>query len=132
METTFHQPRVSKAAMIIGWILGIAPMGLMFLSAYFKLARVPMAVEGFHKAGYADSAILYIGIVEVACAILYLIPQTAVLGAILVTGYLGGATNHHVRVGEPFVMPILLGVLVWLGLFLRDRRIRAVLPFRRS
>lgn len=133
MEMNIEQPRnVSMAATIIGWILALPPVGLMLMSAYFKLARVPMAVEGFQKAGYADSAILYIGIAEVACVLLYLIPQTAVLGAILMVGYLGGAANHHVRSQETeFIVPILLGVIAWLGLYLRDRRIRQLVPIRR-
>jgi hypothetical protein len=132
VETTLDQPRTSKAVTIIGWILALPPVGLMLMSAYFKLARVPMAVEGFQKAGYADRAILYIGIAEVACVLLYLVPQTAVLGAILMAGYLGGAACHHVRSQEAFIAPILLGVVAWLGLYLRDRRVRALVPIRRS
>jgi hypothetical protein len=89
-----------------------------------------VAVEGFAKLGYPERAALWIGIVEIACTVLYLIPRTAVLGAILLTGYLGGATNTHVRVGEPFYMPVLLGVLVWLGLFLREPRLRPLVPLR--
>jgi len=69
--------------------------------------------------------------VEIACAIIYLIPQTSVLGAILLTGYLGGATATHVRVGEPVFMPVIMGVVIWLGIFLRDRRVRALVPIRR-
>jgi len=76
--------------------------------------------------------LLTLGIVEASCAILYLIPRTAVLGAILVTGYLGGAVATHARVGDPaFITPALLGVIAWLGLFLRDRRVRALIPLRR-
>jgi len=73
---------------------------------------------------------LALGIVEIACTIIYLIPQTSVLGAILLTGYLGGATATHARVGEPFIFPVLLGVLVWLGIYLRCGRLRAILPIR--
>jgi hypothetical protein len=77
------------------------------------------------------SLALGLGITEVACTIIYLIPRTAVLGAILLTGYFGGATATHVRVGDPsFVGPVVLGVLVWLGLFLRDDRLRALIPLR--
>ena len=73
-----------------------------------------------------------LGILEVACTVIYLIPRTAVLGAILLTGYLGGATATHVRIGEPWFMPVLLGVVVWLGIYLRDPRLRALIPLRRS
>ena len=80
------------------------------------------------KFGYPESAATPIGIVEIACALLYTIPKTRVVGAVLVTAYLGGAVATHVRVGEPFVMPILLGILVWAGLYLRDARVRELLP----
>jgi hypothetical protein len=72
-----------------------------------------------------------LGIVALACAVLYAVPQTAVLGAILMTGYLGGATATHVRAAEPFAMAVIVGVLVWGGLYLRDARIRALIPFRK-
>jgi hypothetical protein len=70
-------------------------------------------------------------VVELCCVLLYLIPQTAVLGAILLTGYLGGATATHVRVDEAYFMPVVVGILVWLGLYLRDPRLRALVPWRR-
>jgi len=80
--------------------------------------------------GFTDRAGMFIGITALACAVLYLLPPTAVLGAILVTGYLGGAVVTHVRAQEPFFIPILFGVVIWLGLFLRDPRLRVLIPFR--
>lgn len=71
-----------------------------------------------------------LGIVELACVVIYLIPQTAVLGAILLTAYLGGATATHVRISDAFFIPIIVGMLIWLGLYLRDGRIRELLPLR--
>lgn len=71
-----------------------------------------------------------LGILEVACVVVYLIPRTAVLGAILLTGYLGGAVATHLRVGDPCFGPILLGVVLWGGLFLRDPRLRTLIPLR--
>jgi hypothetical protein len=71
-------------------------------------------------------------IVEIACAVLYAIPRTSVLGAILLTGYLGGATSTHVRAGEPFYLAVGTGIVVWLGLYLRDERLRALIPLRSS
>ncbi len=122
----------SKPAVIIGWIVSILPALLLFFSAAMKFAKPPGFVESFHKYGYPDNLILILGIVETACTILYLLPRTAVLGAILLTGYLGGAVATHARVSEPaFVMPLLCGILVWLGLYLRDRRLRALIPFRK-
>ena len=133
MTTTDAIPpaRVSRAGFWIGWSISILPVFALAMSSYMKLARVPAAVEGFKKFGYPDRLILILGVVELSCAILYLIPQTAVLGAILVTGYFGGAIATHARVSEPqFVIPFILGILAWLGLFLRDRRVRALIPLR--
>jgi len=114
-----------------GWALSLLPMPLLFLSAYFKLSGAPQAMEGFIKYGYPQQSLLVIGIVEVLCTVLYLIPRTAVLGAILLTGYLGGAASTHIRVGEPFFIPILFGVLLWGGLYLRDERLRSLIPWRK-
>jgi hypothetical protein len=100
-----------------------------------KLVKPPIVVTSTVQLGYPESVILPLGIVLLACTVVYVIPRTAVLGAILLTGYLGGAVATHVRVGAgafPIVFPIILGVLVWGGLFLRDERIRAVIPVRRQ
>src|SRR5579864_6669323 len=122
---------VSKASLIIGWIISLLPALLLLFSAVMKLAKLPQVVEEFHKFGYADHVVRVIGVVELACTIIYLIPRTAVLGAILVTGYFGGATATQVRIGDPtFFAPVLCGVFIWLGLFLRDPRLRALVPLR--
>ncbi len=90
---------------------------------------VKREMVGHH--GYPANSIPWILIAEIVSAVLYVIPRTAVLGAILLTGYFGGATATHVRLGEPaFVIPVVVGVIVWLGLVLRDSRLRALLPFR--
>jgi hypothetical protein len=96
-----------------------------------KLAQPQAVLDEFARLGYGSGIAVAIGIVEIACTIIYVVPQTAVLGAILLTGYLGGATATHLRIGDPFYGPILFGVLVWLGLFLRDARLRAIVPLRR-
>jgi DoxX-like protein len=89
-------------------------------------------MQGFAQYGYPARSIPVVGILEVACAIVYLIPRTAVLGAILVTGLLGGAIASNVRINNPaFIAPLILGVLVWGGLYLRDQRLRALIPLRR-
>ena len=85
------------------------------------------------RLGFSESAIVPIGLVLIICTILYLIPVTAVLGAILLTGYLGGAVATHVRVGEelfPIFFASTFGVLLWLGLFLQDTRLRTLIPLR--
>jgi hypothetical protein len=115
----------------IGWILGVLVALLLLASAVMKVMKVPSVVEGFAHFGYPERVILGLGVVELTCAVLYLIPRTAVLGAVLVTGYLGGATATTLRVGEPYFLPALLGVVAWLGIYLRDARVRALLPLRR-
>ena len=113
-----------------GRIMSALPVLMLLLSGVMKLVKPAAVVEGFVRLGYPESLTVGIGIVELACAALYVVPRTSVLGAILLTAYLGGATATHVRIGESFFMPILLGVLVWGGLFLRDERLRALLPLR--
>lgn len=103
---------------------------MMTLSALGKFFAPPEMVEQIEKLGYTKELIFKIGIVELVCVIFYAVPQTAVIGAILLTGYLGGAINTHVRVHEPVVIPIVLGVFVWLGVFLREPRLRALMPWR--
>jgi hypothetical protein len=123
--------RASRAAVWTGWIIGILPVFALVMSASMKLAHGQAVVEGFTKFGYPQRLLTILGLVELSCAILYLIPRTAVLGAILMTGYFGGAIATHVRMSDPmFVMPFLCGVLAWLGLFLRDHRLRALIPLR--
>ena len=113
-------------------ISGLVCLMLMF-SASMKLMNSKEVTDQFvDKLGYPADLTFAIGIVEISCVILYLIPQTAVLGAVLLTGYLGGAVATHVRIQDNFLAPVIGGVLVWLGLYLRDSRIRALLPFRRS
>jgi hypothetical protein len=89
-------------------------------------------MQGFVHYGYPDGVLPKIIVTEIVCALIYAIPRTSVLGAILLTGYLGGATVTHVHAGEPFFLPIVVGIAVWLGLFLRDTRLRALVPVRSS
>ena len=132
MTPDVSTPATSKAMFWTGWIISTVPalmMGGMGIVIFFAAPK--MIAEGMTKYGYPESVGRPLLAIEIACVVLYLIPQTAVLGAILLTGYLGGAVATHVRAGEPFWMPLLVGVLVWLGLFLRDARIRALVPLRR-
>ena len=96
-----------------------------------KFVKPASVVEGFAHLGIPEKFAFGLGVLELACTILYLIPQTSILGAILLTGYLGGATCTHLRVGDPFFMPVLVGVFVWGGLFLREPRLRELIPLRR-
>lgn len=121
-----------KKLLWIGYTMSALPALLLLFSGTMKLLKPPSVMEGFVRLGYDESLALGIGLVELACTVLYLIPRTSVLGAILLTGFLGGATATHVRVGEPFYAAVLLGVLVWGGLFLRDERLHVLLPLRKS
>jgi len=95
-----------------------------------KITKADVAVEGFAKMGWPDNVLVPLGIVELACVVIYLFPRTAVLGAILITGYLGGAIATHVHQGENFIGPAAFGVIAWLGLYLREPRLRVLAPWR--
>jgi hypothetical protein len=104
---------------------------MLLFSGIMKLLKPEDVVKGFEHLGYPDHLALALGIVEIGCTLVYLMPPTAVLGAILLTGYLGGAIATHVRLLEmQFLAPLILGVLIWGGLFLRDPRVRALIPIR--
>ncbi|WP_299464857.1 DoxX family protein [uncultured Gimesia sp.] len=109
-----------------------ALMAFMFgMSAVMKFKGGPELSEGMAHLGLPESMIFPLAILELTCLVIYLIPWTAVLGAILLTGYLGGAICIHWRVGDPFVVQIGIGVLVWLGICLRDHRLWQLMPFRK-
>ena len=124
---------VSTKSLWIGRIVSGLPALFLLVDGAMKLVKPKVVVEATTKLGYSESVIVPIGIVLIACTILYLIPPTAVLGAILLTGYLGGAVATHVRAAAgvfPIVFPIILGALLWLGLYLHDVRLRALIPLR--
>jgi hypothetical protein len=124
---------VSKAALWAGRILSAVGALFMLLDGVMKLVKPGFVVEATVRLGYPEGVILGLGIVLTASTVLYLVPRTSVLGAILLTGYLGGAVASHVRLGEgpfPVLFPVLFGALLWGGLVLRDARLRALLPLR--
>jgi hypothetical protein len=115
-----------------GWIVSALPALGLVMSGSMKLIQPENMKEGFDHLGWDMNVAFTLGIVELSCTLIYLNPRTSVLGAILLTGYLGGATATHVRIGETaFVFPIILGVLVWGGLYLRYAGVRALVPLRR-
>lgn len=130
--TEMNKARVpGRGAVVAGWVLMCLPAALMVLSGVMKLVQPPEVMEGMSKLGWTSGRVTVLGVVELACAVLLLVPRTAGLGAILVTGYLGGATATHAQAGEvQFVVPVLLGMMAWLGLYLRDPRVRALVPLR--
>ncbi|QOV89804.1 DoxX family protein [Humisphaera borealis] len=111
----------SKKQRLIGWILSVLLVAFLIgASAMGKFTEWPGKAEMFQKMGFTTDLMFKIGIVETVVAVLFLIPRMGFLAAILLTGYLGGATVTHVRVGDVFFMPVLIGVLVWVALGLRN------------
>jgi len=117
-----------------GIIVSALPALFLLMDAAGKFARPTGVVDGTTSLGYQESVILPLGILLLVCTVLYIVPKTSVLGAILLTGYLGGAVATHVRIANPLfthiLFPVYLGVLIWLGLWLRDTRVRNLLPLR--
>jgi hypothetical protein len=122
----------SKASVWTGRILSSLAILLFLFTGSLSLLKPAVAAQGFAHYGYPGGDLARIAVVEIACALVYAIPPTSVLGAILLTGYLGGAVATHVRVGEPPYLAMVVGIVVWVGVFLRDARVRAVIPLRRA
>ena len=134
-ESVYANVPSSRARRRIGAIMaGIAILFLLF-DAVGKLVLIPQVVEGSVQLGYPESSVRVIGIILLTCVLLYLVPRTSVFGAILLTGFLGGAVATHFRVGSPLLshtlFPVYLGALIWAGLLLREDRLRSLLPLRR-
>ena len=123
----------SKAPIWIGRTLSMIIVLFMLFDGAVKVIKIQPVVEGTVKAGYPESSIIPIGLAALVSAILYAIPQTAVLGAILLTGYFGGAVATHVRLGDSnYLFAAMFGVIAWLGIYLRDARLRALIPIRQA
>ncbi len=131
MEPTTPPAPVSKAARVTGYILTALPVLMLLFSGTMKFIPSPQLNEGFKHLELPVGFAFGLGILELTCTIIYLIPRTAVLGAILLTGYLGGAILCHLRVGDPYFLQFIFGVALWGGLYLRDPRLRDLIPLRR-
>ena len=116
----------------VGRVISILVSLLFAMSALMKLRGGPEVIQGMAHLGLPESLIVPLAILEISCVVIYLIPATSVLGAILLTGYIGGAICTHWRVGDPFFIQIALGIFVWLGLYLRENRLKALIPLRTS
>jgi len=123
--TDLIETKPSKGMLWTGWILTIIP-GLFLLSGSFTaLSGSAMVVEGMKPFGFNPVIMPYLGATELLCSVLFLIPRTAPIGAILMTAYMGGATITHARVGDPkWIVPVIFGVIVWIGLLLRRPDLR--------
>ena len=134
MQSSTQTAPISRKRLWAGRIISGLPSLFLLLDGIAKLVKPAVVVEGTVKLGYPETVIVPLGIVLLTCTILYVIPRTSVLGAILLTGYLGGAVATHVRVADPLfthvLFPVYLGVLIWGGLYLRDDRVRSLIPLR--
>jgi hypothetical protein len=129
-----HPTTTSSAKLLwTGRVLSGLPVAFLLLDATMKLVKPEPVVKATVELGYPESVIVGLGIVLLVCTILYMIPRTSALGAILLTGYLGGACASHVRHGDGWfaiLFPVVFGVLLWGGLWLRDERLRSLVPLR--
>lgn len=133
MNQSESNASVSNRMLWGGRIMSAIPVLMLLMSAAMKFLMPPEVVDGFEQMELPVGLAIGLGILELSCTVIYLIPKTSVLGAILLTGYLGGATLTHLRIGDPWLQiltPAMLGVLVWGGIFLRDPRLQALIPLR--
>jgi hypothetical protein len=115
----------------VGWALSVLAALLFLFSAFMKFKGGPELDQGMAHLGLPTSMVLPLGILELTCVVIYLIPPTSVLGAILLAGYVGGTIVTCWRVGDPFIVNIVLGLVVWLGIYLREPRLKELIPLRR-
>ena len=131
METVLSSPRPAAATLNkliwTGRVLSALVAAFLLFDGAIKLVPIAAVIESCHRLGYPAEIARHLGLLLVACTVLYVIPRTEMLGALLLTAYLGGATATHVRVGDPFWFPIVMGVVLWGGLYLRRPRIRGAL-----
>ncbi|MBA3344346.1 MAG: DoxX family protein [Gemmatimonadales bacterium] len=136
MESVIRTAPVSRTRQRAGLIMTVVAVLFLLFDSIIKVMRLAPAMEGTVQLGYPATAVLGIGIIQLVCLVTYVLPRTAVLGAILLTGYLGGAVATHVRIGSPLLthilFPVYVAVLIWGGLYLRDERLRALVPLRRQ
>ena len=135
MTSPANTSSVGKKRLVAGYVLTVLVALFLTFDTVIKVLKLAPAVQGTTKLGYPASAVLWIGLIELVCLTLYLVPRTSVLGALLLTGYLGGAIATHVRLGSPLLshtlFPIYVALLLWGGLYLRETRLRELVPFRR-
>lgn len=113
-----------------GRAISILASLVFLMSAFMKLRGGAEVMQGMAHLGLPESLIIPLAALEISCVTIYLIPVTSVVGAILLTGYIGGAICTHLRVGDPLAIQIVLGIVVWLGVYLRERRLKGLIPLR--
>ena len=120
-----------RAALWAGWIISALAILFLIFDGVSKVLKLAPAVEATVQLGYHESLVIGIGVIELVCLAIYIIPRTSILGAILLTGYLGGAIATNLRAGTPLfnvVFPIIIGALIWGAIYLRDAQLRALVP----
>lgn len=115
---------------ILGIVFTVIVTGMLLFSASAKLTAMPEIIEAFKQFGFPEGSLFKIGIVEALCAVLFALPWTMLLGAILIAAYLGGAVVVHVIKGDAFTIPVVLGAVAWAAVWLREPRLRALFPVR--
>jgi hypothetical protein len=137
MPASIDTTAPSRSRLLTGRILSTLTVLFLIMDIVFKFIRPipPQVMQSMTQLGFQPGLLTAIGILLLICTVLYVIPATSVLGAVLLTGYLGGAVSVHVRVGNPLfgyiLFPVYVGVLMWSGLFLRERRLLSLLPLRK-
>jgi len=134
MQSATQIAPASKKRVWTGRIISALVVLFLLFDSAIKLMKLPPAVEGTARLGYPVTLVLPIGLVLLICVVIYVIPSTSVVGAILLTGYLGGAVASNVRIGNPLfgyvLFPVYVAVLLWTGLLLRDDQLRELVPLR--
>lgn len=135
MESVIETTPVSAKRLWTGRIVGAVAVLFLLFDGIIHLMKPAPVVESFAQLGYPVKLAVGLGIAELLCLALYVIPRTAILGAVLLTGYLGGAIASHLRIGDPLfshvLFPVYVAILIWGGLFLRDERLRGLIAARR-
>ena len=121
-----------KKAILLGRILTLVVSLPFAMSSVMKLIQHTEVIKGVGHLGIPESLVLPLGMLELVCLCIYLLPQTALLGAILLTGYIGGAILTHLRIGEAVFMQVIIGILIWAAIYLREPHLREILPFRKK
>ena len=135
IRMSVDRKEVSRKRLWTGRVLSGLSAAFFILDGAMKLAKPAVVVEATKQLGYPESTIVGIGVVLLACTLLYLIPRTAILGAVLLAGYLGGAVASNVRAGQPLfniIFPVILATIAWGGLWLRDTRLQQLLPLKQA
>lgn len=134
MQSGAQATSVSKISRWVGFVLSALAVLFLIFDSVIKVLQLPVAVDSTTQLGYAGELVFAIGVIELVFVVIYVIPWTSVLGALLLTGYLGGAIAIQMRVAAPtfsLIFPVFIALFLWGGLFLMDGRLRALMPLRR-